>query len=64
MHLLIVIFAVQILEVGTITIIKSSLFPSGYVPTSWEMLEYIDKSPKPFIYGNLIIKQMKFPKYH
>ena len=30
---------------------RPPLFPSGYVPTSWEMLEYIDKSPTPFIYG-------------
>ena len=45
---MIVIFAVQILEGGTIA--RPPLFPSGYVPTSWEMLEYIDKSPTPFIY--------------
>ena len=36
----------------------SNQFSSGYVPTSWEMLEYIDKSPTPFIYGNIIIKQI------
>ena len=35
-----------------------------YVPTSWEMLEYIDKSPMLFIYGYIIIKQIKFPKFH
>ena len=60
-YYLIVIFAVQILEGGTIA--RPPLFPSGYVPTSWEMLEYIDKSPTPFIYGYIIIKQIEFPKF-
>ena len=56
---MIVIFAVQILEGGTIA--RPPLFPSGYVPTSWEMLEYIDKSPTPFIYG-YNYKTNKVPK--
>ena len=46
---MIVIFAVQILEGETIA--RPPLFPSGYVPTSWEMSEYIAKSTTPFIYG-------------
>ena len=57
---MIVIFAVQILEGGTIAI-RPPLFPSGYVPTSWEMLEYIDKSPTPFMYG-YNYKTNKVPK--
>ena len=32
-----------------------------YVPTSWEMLEYIDKSPTTFIYG-YNYKTNKVPK--
>ena len=53
-HLLIVLFTVQILEGGTIT--RPLLFPSGYVPTSWEMLEYIDKSPL----SRLLYMEIKF----
>ena len=56
---MIVIFAVQILEGGTKA--RPPLFPSGYVPTLWEMLEYIDKSPTPFIYG-YNCKTNKVPK--
>ena len=56
---MIVIFAVQILEGGTIA--RPPLFPSGYVPTSWEMSEYIAKSTTPFIYG-YNYKTNKVPK--
>ena len=42
---------------------KAFLVTSLWIcPYFMEKLEYLDKSPTPFIYGNIIIKTNKVPK--